>query len=72
VGHNGSVISRAVAEILRGGGKKGRLPKFWDGQTAVRMSEHLVAWLKGKGISNTSRPDAGQTTLPLEQQASSY
>jgi UDP-N-acetylglucosamine 2-epimerase len=72
VGHNSSVISRAVAEILRGGGKKGRLPKFWDGQTAVRMSEHLVAWLKTKGVSSTARPDEGQTTLPLEQQASSY
>ncbi|MDO9004513.1 MAG: XrtA-associated ATPase [Aquabacterium sp.] len=69
VGRNSSVISRAIGEILRGGGKKGRLPKFWDGQTAIRMAEHLVTWTKTKGVGNPSRPDAAQTPLPLEQQA---
>ncbi|MBA4110140.1 MAG: ATPase [Leptothrix sp. (in: Bacteria)] len=68
VGHNSSVISRAVAEILRGGGKKGRLPKFWDGQTATRMTEHLLTWIKTKGVYSPNRPD-DQTPLPLEQQA---
>ncbi|TAK93307.1 MAG: DUF2075 domain-containing protein [Aquabacterium sp.] len=46
VGCNSSLIHRAVAEILRGGGKKGRLPKFWDGLTASRTTEHLAAWWK--------------------------
>ncbi|MBI5926160.1 MAG: UDP-N-acetylglucosamine 2-epimerase [Aquabacterium sp.] len=46
VGCNSSLIHRAVAEILRGGGKKGRLPKFWDGLTANRTAEHLAAWWK--------------------------
>ena len=50
VGTNASVINRAVAEILRGGGKKGRLPKFWDGQTSARICEHLVDWLKNQGL----------------------
>jgi general secretion pathway protein A len=48
VGCNSSLIHRAVAEIMRGGGKKGRLPKFWDGMTANRMAEHLAAWWKQK------------------------
>jgi len=48
VGLNGSLITRAVGEILRGGGKKGRLPKFWDGLTSSRVLEHLAAY--GKGI----------------------
>lgn len=73
VGHNGSVISRAVAEILRGGGKKGRLPKFWDGQTSTRMAEHLANWFKNRGVDVTGRTDSGQgqAPLPLEQQTSS-
>jgi UDP-N-acetylglucosamine 2-epimerase len=46
VGCNSSLIHRAIAEILRGGGKKGRLPKFWDGMTANRVAEHMAAWWK--------------------------
>ncbi|MDE2400750.1 MAG: XrtA-associated ATPase [Burkholderiales bacterium] len=67
VGHNASLISRAVAEILRGGGKKGRLPKFWDGQTAARITEHLAAWIKAKGLATPLPADAAQTNLALEQ-----
>lgn len=48
VGNNSSLVHRAIAEIMRGGGKKGRLPKFWDGMTANRMVEHLAAWWKQK------------------------
>jgi UDP-N-acetylglucosamine 2-epimerase len=46
VGCNSSLIHRAVAEIIRGGGKKGRLPKFWDGATANRIADHLATWWK--------------------------
>lgn len=67
VGLNASVISRAVAEILRGGGKKGRLPKFWDGQTAIRMTEHLVAWLKSKGVVHPLRSDLASVNFSSEQ-----
>ena len=48
VGRNGSLISRAVAEVLRGGGKKGRLPKFWDGLSANRVAEHLGTWARNQ------------------------
>ena len=48
VGCNSSLIHRAIAEIMRGGGKKGRLPKFWDGMTANRIAEHLANWWKVK------------------------
>lgn len=44
VGVNGGLISRAVVDIMRGNGKKGRLPKFWDGATGGRVTEHLAAW----------------------------
>jgi len=46
VGRNSSLIHRAVAEVIRGGGKKGRLPKFWDGLSGQRTADHLAAWWK--------------------------
>ena len=48
VGRNTGLISRAIAEILRGGGKKGRLPKFWDGLSANRVADHLSGWSKSQ------------------------
>lgn len=52
VGRNSSLIHRAVAEIIRGGGKKGRLPKFWDGMTASRVADHIAAWWKQRQPRN--------------------
>jgi general secretion pathway protein A len=52
VGRNSSLIHRAVAEILRGGGKKGRLPKFWDGMTANRVGDHIAGWWKQRQAGN--------------------
>lgn len=46
VGRNSSLIHRAIAEVIRGGGKKGRLPKFWDGLSGQRTADHLAAWWK--------------------------
>ena len=54
VGRNSSLIHRAVAEIIRGGGKKGRLPKFWDGMTANRVADHLAAWWKQRAPRSLS------------------
>jgi general secretion pathway protein A len=53
VGLNSSIIHRSVAEIMRGGGKKGRLPKFWDGLTGGRMAEVLATWRKQQGARTT-------------------
>jgi len=55
VGHNASLITRALAEIHRGAGKKGRLPKFWDGQAANRMTDHLSNWLKPR-VNPSQKP----------------
>lgn len=61
VGRNASLISRAVAEILRGGGKKGRLPKFWDGVSANRVADHLNTWFKAQFAPASVAP--GKTAL---------
>ncbi|MEY4767206.1 MAG: hypothetical protein RI907_3879 [Pseudomonadota bacterium] len=48
IGTNPNMLHRAVAEVIRGAGKKGRLPKFWDGLTGQRLAEQLQAWWKQK------------------------
>lgn len=60
VGQNSSLIHRAVAEVLRGGGKKGRLPKFWDGATAQRVADHLALWWR----QHVPREEARLHTAP--------
>ncbi len=45
-GINSSLLHRAVAEVVRGAGKKGRLPKFWDGLSGQRVADQLLSWWK--------------------------
>lgn len=41
VGTDAQRIERAVAEIIAGGGKSGRIPELWDGHAAQRIAEVL-------------------------------
>lgn len=45
VGRDRALMLAAVAEILAGGGKRGRIPEFWDGRAAERIAAHLGDWL---------------------------
>jgi UDP-N-acetylglucosamine 2-epimerase (non-hydrolysing) len=45
VGRKRTLIQRYVAEILAGGGKRGRIPELWDGHASERIASHLVPWL---------------------------
>jgi len=45
VGRAPAAIEAAVADVLAHGGKRGRAPELWDGQTAPRIARHLAAWL---------------------------
>jgi UDP-N-acetylglucosamine 2-epimerase (non-hydrolysing) len=45
VGSNPAHILIAVDEILRTGGKVGRVPEFWDGQASQRIASVLREWL---------------------------
>lgn len=45
VGSDRSAILGGVDEILAGGGKRGRVPEFWDGQAAERIAADLAQWL---------------------------
>ena len=45
VGRDRAAILQGVAEILRGHGKRGRVPEFWDGFAAERIASDLWRWL---------------------------
>ena len=45
VGRNPQAIRQGVAEILRGDGKRGRVPELWDGHAADRLAADLWQWL---------------------------
>jgi UDP-N-acetylglucosamine 2-epimerase (non-hydrolysing) len=45
----------SVDAILRGQGKRGRMPELWDGRAAERIAHHLRAWL---GLSGARREAA--------------
>jgi UDP-N-acetylglucosamine 2-epimerase (non-hydrolysing) len=45
VGNDPARILAAVDEILRTGGKKGRVPELWDGRAAERIAVVLRDWL---------------------------
>lgn len=52
VGRDSEAIVRDVDEILAGGGKRGRVPEYWDGQAASRIAEDLYAWLVQRYVGN--------------------
>jgi UDP-N-acetylglucosamine 2-epimerase (non-hydrolysing) len=39
-------ILAAFDEIMRGGGKAGRVPEFWDGQASTRIAAAIRGWLE--------------------------
>ena len=45
VGRDPQAIREGVAEILRGDGKRGRVPELWDGHAADRIAADLWQWL---------------------------
>ncbi len=46
-GPNPDAILACFRDILASGGKRGRIPEFWDGHAALRIAAHLRAWLDG-------------------------
>lgn len=51
VGCDAEAIRQGVAEILRGGGKSGCIPEFWDGRAAERIASDLCQWLLSRHVA---------------------
>jgi UDP-N-acetylglucosamine 2-epimerase (non-hydrolysing) len=45
VGRNRTRAVECVDEVLRSGGKRGRVPELWDGRAAERIADELALWL---------------------------
>ncbi len=55
VGSRPDAIRAAFEEVMRGGGKAGRIPEYWDGRAAMRMAHLLKDWLPlQKGVHTVS------------------
>ena len=48
VGRNRNLVLSLVDEIMRAGGKRGRVPELWDGHAAYRIVEHLGSWVSAR------------------------
>jgi len=44
-GNDPQKILAVFAEVMEHGGKAGRIPEFWDGHAAVRITQDLCDWL---------------------------
>jgi UDP-N-acetylglucosamine 2-epimerase (non-hydrolysing) len=45
VGRDPRRVSECMDDILRTGGKRGKVPELWDGHAAERIAEDLGQWL---------------------------
>ena len=48
VPRDAGVVLGLVDKILVDGGKRGRVPEYWDGQAARRIADHLAGWLANR------------------------
>jgi UDP-N-acetylglucosamine 2-epimerase (non-hydrolysing) len=48
VARDRAAILEGVDDILKSGGKRGRVPELWDGRTAERIAAHLAQWLAAR------------------------
>lgn len=48
VGRDRARILALVDDVMRTGGKRGRVPELWDGRAASRIAAHLSAWLNAR------------------------
>ncbi|MGO9986533.1 MAG: non-hydrolyzing UDP-N-acetylglucosamine 2-epimerase [Rhodomicrobium sp.] len=48
IGTSPDALRRGVWEVLASGGKRGRVPEFWDGKAAERIAAHLHGFLQSR------------------------
>jgi UDP-N-acetylglucosamine 2-epimerase (non-hydrolysing) len=50
VGRDSDLIVSTVEDVLRTGGKRGRVPELWDGHAGERIADHLAHWLAERRV----------------------
>lgn len=50
VGSDEALFVRCLDDILATGGKRGRVPEYWDGAAAPRIAEDLFCWLQSRTV----------------------
>lgn len=48
VGIDPEKIQASVDDVLATGGKRGRVPEYWDGRAAERIAEVIIQWSQGR------------------------
>ena len=51
VGIDPEKIQASVDDVLATGGKRGRVPEYWDGHAAERIAEVIIKWTQGNIIN---------------------
>jgi UDP-N-acetylglucosamine 2-epimerase (non-hydrolysing) len=51
VGRDSARTLACVDEIVRTGGKRGRMPELWDGRAAERIAADLEQWLAAAPVA---------------------
>lgn len=47
-GAHAPTVREAVAAVLENGGKRGRVPEYWDGRAGERIAAELAVWLRAR------------------------
>ena len=50
VGRDGNLVLSLVGDVIKTGGKRGRMPELWDGHAAERIVDHLTSWIVNRGL----------------------
>ena len=59
VGTDRALLLRVVDDIIANGGKRGRVPEYWDGRAAERIAAHLASFLQEKAAAVNPRTAGG-------------
>ena len=51
VGRDQVLALECVDDVLRNGGKRGRIPELWDGRAAERIAADLASWLRAPRLA---------------------
>jgi UDP-N-acetylglucosamine 2-epimerase (non-hydrolysing) len=53
IGTSPDALRRGFYEVLASGGKRGRVPEFWDGKAAERIASHLEDFLSSRAAKTS-------------------